>query len=85
MKVHEIYDSFYKHYRYYFYPVHVFVLIISTANTIWLTVSIIYHTLSLYIILCLLIAVQERLTKQIAIALTEAVQPNGVAVVIEAT
>lgn len=29
--------------------------------------------------------VQERLTKQIAVAITEAVQPNGVAVVIEAT
>lgn len=29
--------------------------------------------------------VQERLTKQIAVALTEAVQPNGVGVVIEAT
>lgn len=28
--------------------------------------------------------VQERLTKQIAVALTEAVQPNGVGVVVEA-
>ena len=30
-------------------------------------------------------AVQERLTKQIAMAITEAVQPAGVAVIIEAT
>jgi len=32
-----------------------------------------------------IITVQERLTKQIAVAITEAVQPNGVGVVIEAT
>lgn len=33
----------------------------------------------------LLNLVQERLTKQIAVALTEAIQPAGVGVVIEAT
>ena len=31
------------------------------------------------------VSVQERLTKQIAVALTEAIQPAGVAVVVEAT
>lgn len=31
------------------------------------------------------LSVQERLTKQIAIAITEALQPAGVGVVIEAT
>ena len=31
------------------------------------------------------ISVQERLTKQIAVAITEAVQPTGVAVVVEAS
>ncbi len=30
------------------------------------------------------VSVQERLTKQIAVAITEAVQPTGVAVVVEA-
>jgi predicted membrane-bound dolichyl-phosphate-mannose-protein mannosyltransferase len=41
--------------------------------------------LSFFIYLSLLfIAVQERLTKQIASALTQALQPAGVAVVIEA-
>ena len=34
---------------------------------------------------CLLSAVQERLTREIATAISEAVQPSGVAVVIEAT
>ena len=33
----------------------------------------------------IVILVQERLTKQIAVAITEAVQPTGVAVVVEAT
>lgn len=32
-----------------------------------------------------ILSVQERLTKQIAIAITEALQPAGVGVVIEAT
>jgi GTP cyclohydrolase I len=32
-----------------------------------------------------LISVQERLTKQIAVAITEAIQPAGVGVVVEAT
>ena len=31
------------------------------------------------------ISVQERLTKQIAVAITEAIQPAGVGVVVEAT
>lgn len=31
------------------------------------------------------ISVQERLTKQIAVAITEALQPAGVGVVVEAT
>ena len=31
------------------------------------------------------ILVQERLTKQIAVAITEAIQPAGVGVVVEAT
>lgn len=31
------------------------------------------------------VAVQERLTKQIAVAITEALHPTGVGVVIEAT
>lgn len=35
--------------------------------------------------LLVLLSVQERLTKQIAIAITEALQPAGVGVVIEAT
>ena len=34
---------------------------------------------------CLSVLVQERLTKQIAVAITEALQPAGVGVVIEAT
>lgn len=33
----------------------------------------------------LFISVQERLTKQIAVAITEALQPAGVGVVVEAT
>lgn len=41
-----------------------------------------YNALSFY---CCFVTVQERLTKQIAVALTEAVQPAGVGVVIEAT
>ena len=39
----------------------------------------------LYILNCFALIVQERLTKQIAMALTEAVNPTGVGVVIEAT
>lgn len=38
-----------------------------------------------HIFLSLLSTVQERLTKQIAVAITEALQPAGVGVVIEAT
>lgn len=40
--------------------------------------------LKLNIDICL-ISVQERLTKQIAVAITEALQPAGVGVVVEAT
>lgn len=36
-------------------------------------------------VLCVCAAVQERLTKQIAVAITEALHPTGVGVVIEAT
>ena len=39
----------------------------------------------LHYILHFSLSVQERLTKQIAVAITEAVQPTGVAVVVEAS
>ena len=38
-----------------------------------------------YVLLFYFIIVQERLTKQIAVAITEAIQPAGVGVVVEAT
>ena len=45
-----------------------------------------FQTLSkYYLTLFFFVEVQERLTKQIAVAITEAVQPSGVAVVVEAT
>lgn len=43
---------------------------------------VIYRPLADVIVICV---VQERLTKQIAVAITEAINPAGVGVVIEAT
>lgn len=48
----------------------------KSAFTFFLNKLLVYLLLNL---------VQERLTKQIAVALTEAIQPAGVGVVIEAT
>ena len=53
-----------------------------TASSVFLI--LLYMSLKLYHKRTF-IAVQERLSKQIAVAITEAIQPAGVAVVIEAT
>lgn len=58
---------------------------ICAQSSVFLFHSCCLYCLTWFMFVCLLRPVQERLTKQIAVAITEALQPTGVGVVIEAT
>ena len=62
------------------------------VTEMFIIICIFFYHMLYWIVMCMHnlndyrhVSVQERLTKQIAVALTEAIQPAGVAVVVEAT